>query len=643
MNFFEHQDLARKRTRKLVVFSVLGMIAAAAVMHTVVATFLAFRNIKSETPDVDFSTLANPIIAAASTALALSIIAIGSFIKIAELRGGGRVIAERLGGKLILPASADANERMVLNVVEEMSIASGVPTPPVYLLADEGNINAFAAGFAPESAVVAVSRGCVDYLSRDELQGVVAHEFSHILNGDMRLNIRLIGMVHGFVALGLTGWMLMRIVAYMGMSRRSSRNDKGDPRIFLMILAATLIVLGFFGSIIGEIIKAAVSRQREFLADASAVQFTRNPDGIGGALKKIGGSVGAGRLKSPATAEMRHMFFTSAISSGLAGLLASHPPLPKRIRAIEPNWDGQFVQSELSRKENRKKIEQPSMQDRMDKFGRIFTAAGAAAMMTDSTDADVSAAHTLIKEIPKEMLDAARNPSSARAVIFAVLLHAEAGPARDLQIKSLRATMQPDVLLTLSKLVPLAQQLHRRLLLPIIDLALAVLAELSPEQYTAFRAQVTQLVRADDQVDLLEWVLQRVLLHSLDLRFGLEKPQPVGRLRIRLLNKQASLALSMLAHAGRDDIAGARHAFKQAAGKLPNTELEFVSPAECGLDRLDRALSKLANLVPRDKQAFIEACAVCIHADRTVTEHEAELFRALAVSLGVPVPPITPG
>jgi len=648
MNFFEHQDLARKNTRKLVVFFILGVLGVIVTLHVVIALFWAFNEVKGESGGFDPGVLVNPGIAAASTALALTIISVGSFIKIAELRGGGRVVAERLGGRLIRPDSTDHVERKILNVVEEMSIASGVPTPPVYLLDQERSINAFAAGFAPESAVVAVSRGCVERLSRDELQGVVAHEFSHILNGDMRLNIRLIGLVHGLVAIGLTGWFLLRIMMYTGGGRRrsSSSEGKGDPRVFLLVLGAALIVIGFVGSFFGELIKAAVSRQREFLADASAVQFTRNPDGISGALKKIGGLSMGGRIESPAAPEMRHLFFASAFKGGLAGLLATHPPLPIRIRAIQPDWDGKFLPSAPMPQQapgQQGQAAPQSPRERLEKLGRVFTAGGAAAMMSEPTPDDVNAAHELIAEIPKPILDAARDPSSARAVVFAVLLDSTPGPNRDAQIETLRMTVPPDVLLEVKPLVAHAAKLHRRTLLPILDLAMAALAELSPPQYEAFRNQVGRMVYADDRVDLLEWVLQRVLMRSLDLRFGLEKPLPVGRLRLSIAGKQVSLALSMLAHAGRADTAGAKQAFKAGAGTLRGVELRFLAPNECGLGELDRALQRLASLAPRDKEAFMQACAVCIHADRTVTEHEAELFRALGVTLGVPVPPITTG
>jgi Zn-dependent protease with chaperone function len=641
MNFFEHQELARRRTRTLVVLFLLGVLGVVITIHIALATLWAVREVRGESGAIDWSALTNPAIAAGSAALAISIIAIGSFIKIAELRGGGRAIAERVGGRLISPATTDNNERKICNIVEEMSIASGVPTPPVYLLADEPGINAFAAGFAPESAVVAVSRGCIERLTRDELQGVVAHEFSHILNGDMRLNIRLIGMVHGLVAIGLSGYLLLRIMMHSGHGRRSS-SSKGDPRIFLLLLGVALIVIGFVGSFFGELIKAAVSRQREFLADASAVQFTRNPDGIAGALKKIGGLSTHGHLKSNAVPEMRHMFFASAIDSGLAGLLATHPPLPERIRAIDPNWDGKYLGSIPARQDDRA-AERETHAQRLGKLGRIFTAAGAAAMMSEPNPNDLDAAVSLIAEIPGPLLDAARNPSAARAVVFAILLDTTPGSNRDLQTQTLRMTVPPDVLAQIKPLLPLAQGLPRRLLLPILDLSMAALAELSPEQYRAFRNQVGRMVYADERVDLLEWVLQRVLMRSLDLRFGIEKPAPAGRLRLRLINKDAGLALSMLAHAGRDDQLGARQAFTEAARAIRGVELRFLPPTECGLTRLDKALQRLTDLVPADKQIFIEACAACIHADRTITENEAELFRALAVTLGVPVPPITPG
>ena len=226
----------------------------------------------------------------------------------------------------------------MINVVEEMALASGVPVPPVYLLPEEQGINAFAAGYSPSDAVVAVTRGTAEQLSRDELQGVVAHEFSHILNGDMRLNIRLIGVLHGILLLGLIGRFLLRSGYYSG-HRRNSKDNSGAV---LLVMGLVLLVLGFVGSVCGNLIKAALSRQREYLADASAVQFTRNPGGIAGALKRIGAAVMGSSLKHSNASEMSHMYFSQGVWEGFTGMMATHPPLPKRIRALEPNWDGKF-------------------------------------------------------------------------------------------------------------------------------------------------------------------------------------------------------------------------------------------------------------------------------------------------------------
>jgi len=642
MNFFEHQDQARRNSRRLVVLFLLGVAGVVVTIHVVLALLWGMREVREEAGRAGWSSLTDPAIFAVSAAIALTIIAIGSLTKIAELRGGGRVVAERLGGRLIPPDSQDLVERKVLNVVEEMSIASGLPTPPVYMMDNEASINAFAAGYAPESAVVGVSRGCVERLSRDELQGVVAHEFSHILNGDMRLNIRLIGMVHGLIAIGLTGWFLLRMMMYSGGARRrSSGGGKGgDPRIFLLLLGLALIVIGFIGSFFGELIKAAVSRQREFLADAAAVQFTRNPSGIGGALKKIGGLSMKGRLGSPAAAEMRHMFFATALRSGLAGLFSTHPPLPDRIRAVEPDWDGRFLSSEPAR---RAEPAEETREDRLRKLGRVLAGAGGAAMMADPSAEDIDTAHELIREIPEAFLHAVRDPSDARAAILAILLDPANGEVRRRQIEILEATASRETRIALKRLVPMVQRLERRSLLPIVDLAQAALSELSPEQYKGFREQVGQMIYVDERVDLLEWVLQRVLIRSLDLRFGLERSETGGKLRVGLLNREASIALSMLAHAGRDDLSGARRAFNEAARSIKGADLAFLPPTECGLTRLERALNKLVKLRGEDKRVFIEACEVCINADRAITAHEAELFRALAVSLGVPTPPVAPG
>ena len=270
------------------------------------------------------------------------VIALGSLYKVSELASGGEVVAHMMGGRLVDPQTTDLAERRLLNVVEEMSLASGVPVPPVYVMDNEPSINAFAAGFRPADAVVTVSRGCLQYLTREELQGVLGHEFSHVLNGDMRLNLRLIGMVYGILVLSIIGYFVMRSAGWVGSSSRSSDDRRGDNRAAIFFIGLALYILGYLGVLLGNIIKAAISRQREFLADASSVQFTRNPGGLAGALKKIGGLAEGSRINDPHAHEISHMFFGDAFAGSIFNLFATHPPLEERIRLLDPNFDGSY-------------------------------------------------------------------------------------------------------------------------------------------------------------------------------------------------------------------------------------------------------------------------------------------------------------
>jgi Zn-dependent protease with chaperone function len=336
-NFFENQDAARRNTKRLVTLFCLAVIAIAGMLY-----LLAVLLTGVEQPDPSTGqTVISPLWWQPDLALGVAIATVvvvggGSLYKIAQLRGGGAVVAEALGGALIPPGTRDSDERRLLNVVEEMAIASGIPAPPAYLLKDEQGINAFAAGFAPSDAVIGVTRGCVQKLSRDELQGVIAHEFSHILSGDMGLNIRLMGVIHGILIIGIIGYFLLRSSLYSGSGRRSSSRDNSGMAIVAAGLG--LMVIGFLGTFFGNLIKASVSRQREFFADASAVQFTRNPDGIAGALKEIAGYEGGSILANPNAPEASHLYFSQGLRGGLQMLFATHPPLEERIRRLDPSW-----------------------------------------------------------------------------------------------------------------------------------------------------------------------------------------------------------------------------------------------------------------------------------------------------------------
>ena len=346
MNFFEHQDKARGQTLWLLALLASAVLLIVGSFET--ALWFAFdgkyndsRFWLASTGMVVFFTL---------------VIGGGSLVKTVQLSfGGGKSVAESLGGKLLHPGGRlDPASRRILNIVEEMSLAAGISVPPVYLI-EESGINAFAAGYSPSDAVIGITRGCIENLNRDELQGVVAHEFSHICNGDMRLNIRLMGLIFGLVVMSLLGELLVRLLTNVSSSSRSSnssgsgssnsKDNSGSIILVLFLVGLGLWILGFLGSVFARMIQAAISRQREFLADASAVQYTRNPSGISGALKKIGGMANHGIIHSPEAADANHMFFACGVKASGLFSLDSHPPLAERIRRIEPDWNGKFVKS----------------------------------------------------------------------------------------------------------------------------------------------------------------------------------------------------------------------------------------------------------------------------------------------------------
>ena len=340
MDFFQDQETARRKTGLLIAYFLAAVVLIILLSYAIVAGAFLLAG-RHDGPRLHSAAdLWDPGLFAAVSLGTLALIGGGSLYRVASLAGGGHNVAEMMGGRPLASQTTDPDERKILNVVEEMAIAAGTPVPPVYLLEQEDGINAFAAGYAPGDAVIGVTRGCIQDLTRDELQGVIAHEFSHILNGDMRLNIRLIGALYGILLISMTGWIIFRSTAYGNQYERRRDDDRRGANPWPLVGLA-LYVLGYIGVFFGNLIKAAVSRQREFLADASAVQFTRNPDGIAGALKKIGALSEGSRVRNPEAQEASHLFFGDAVGH-LLGIFATHPPLVERIRRIDPSFDGDF-------------------------------------------------------------------------------------------------------------------------------------------------------------------------------------------------------------------------------------------------------------------------------------------------------------
>jgi Zn-dependent protease with chaperone function len=645
MNFFESQDRMRENTTLLVVLFVLAVVALIIMTNLLVMIVFGFidsqqlRDGGTLIRQMDWQTFV-----AVGAGVSVVVFA-GSLYKIIALSAGGKVVAESLGGQLIPQNAQDLNQRKLLNVVEEMAIASGTPAPPVYLLANEPGINAFAAGLSPRDAVIGVTQGTIDHLSREQLQGVIAHEFSHIFNGDMRLNIRLMGVLNGILILGIIGYYLL-YSASSSSRRRTSNKAAGG----ILALAVGLMVIGFAGTFFGALIKASVSRQREYLADASAVQFTRNPNGIAGALKRIGGLESGSKVENPGAPEVSHAFFAQGISGFTQRLAATHPPLAKRILRIDPHWDGNFDYSD------RTDSAQPEAQaGESETTTRRAVADKVAAVLAGAAVADVMAAidqignpkqeaidhaRSLLSELSTAVKEAAREPYGARAVIYSLVLD-KGQEARARQLKRLQDHADPDVYALTLALMPQVDALDIQFRLPVIDIAIPALKQLSLSQYKSFRGNLTALIEMDSRVDLLEWSLQKILFNHLDGQFF-----NLARMEARYshpgqLRKEIELVLSVMAHAGAQNQNDMEEAFGAAAEALESSGLALLAKNKIRISDLDLALGKLEKLKPLAKSRLLKACVASIGHDQRASAVEVELLRAFAAVLDCPMPPGT--
>ena len=645
MNFFESQDRVRKNTTLLVVLFVLAV--AALIIMTNVLLMIVFGFIDSQQlrhggtliRQMDWQTFV-----AVGAGVSVVVLA-GSVYKIMALSAGGKVVAESLGGQLIPYNTQDLKQRKLLNVVEEMAIASGTPAPPVYLLANEPGINAFAAGFSPRDAIIGVTQGAIDHLSREQLQGVIAHEFSHIFNGDMRLNLRLMGVLNGILILGILGYYLLYSTSFSGRRRG---NDKGAGAI--LALAVGLMAIGFAGTFFGGLIKASVSRQREYLADASAVQFTRNPDGIAGALKRIGGLESGSKVENPGAPELSHAFFAQGIAGLMQWLSATHPPLAKRILRIDPHWDGKFDfsdQADSAQDENQAgDSDAMKRQAVASKVAAIAAGAAVADVLTaidqigNPKQEAIDYARTLLAEFPMVIKEAAREPYGARAIIYSLVLDT-GQEVRARQLKQLREHADPDVYALTLTLMPRMDELDIKYRLPVLDIAVPALKQLSLSQYKSFRANLIALIEMDSKVDLLEWSLQTILFNHLDGQFFKLAPMKARYSDPGELKNEIELVLSVMAQAGAQNQSGMEEAFAAAAEALELTGLALLAKDQIRVADLDLALEKLEKLKPLAKSQLLKACVASIAHDQRASAVELELLRAFAGVLDCPMPPWT--
>jgi Zn-dependent protease with chaperone function len=645
MDFFQHQRLARKNTLRLVV---LFLIAVALITVAVTLVLVGFfqsgfveqRIVKP--PDGPLWKQPATFYVALGT---VAFILLGSLYKILMLASGGAVVAGMLGGLPISPNTSDPDQKKILNVVEEMSIASGIPVPPVFLLSEERGINAFAAGFKPTDAVIGVTSGCIQKLSRDQLQGVIAHEYSHILNGDMRTNIRLIGILHGILMIGLVGEGILRMSFQSSAHRthrRSSRDNGAGGALAAMVIGALLMIIGYIGVFFGKLIKSAISRQREFLADASAVQFTRNPDGIAGALKVIGGFERGSKLKTVRAEEASHMFFGNALSASYLSLLSTHPPLEERIRRIDPTFD-----LERREKEGVAKMAPSTFEETGGAMGFAGTTQTAEPTWEEAVarvgrpdPVTLGYAAKLIETLPGAVYEATRDAYGARALVYALLLDAEP-EIYEKQVGRLKKFTDPIVFRDTLKYLKAVRSLPAQTRMPLIDLCLPALCQQSGQQYGEFKNNVEFLMGADARIDLFEFALRHVLFRHLRPHFEGAERDRLRPVRLSQCVREAGLLLSFLAHAGGGGPQEAHRSLSQGARRLSQRwEPQLVAKAECHLEGLGAALKKLRGVSPEEKKHLIEACAVTVLEDRKVTAREIEILRAASAALDCPMPPL---
>ena len=632
MNFFERQAAARRASVRLVLLFALAVLCIVVAVDFVVWALIASR--EDATPA---HALAGVVF---STVLVVAVIVLGSLYRIASLRSGGAAVALELGGVPVPEQTRDPQLRRLRNVVEEIAIASGVPMPAVYVLEREAGINAFAAGYAPADAVVAVTRGALDRLNRDELQGVIAHEFSHVLNGDMRLNIRLMGVLFGILLLAVIGRKILEHV-------RFDSRDKSAGAIMLVAFAA--MVVGYIGLFFGRMIKAGVSRSRELLADASAVQFTRQTVGLAGALKKIAGLREGAKLERRGEAEeISHMLFGDGV--GLSGLFATHPPLMQRIQALEPS----FRSDQLAQLERRWRSEPPNGLEEDVRLGLVdsgprlpaadtrfeITPPMIAAQVAHPAADDYRRADAIVGAIPEPLRALATNRDDVVPLLLALLLDAHpAVQAKQHSEIAARLGRETAVLTAALRSERLAD-LHPMLRLPLAALAFPVLRQRPRAQLDHALDTVHAVVNTDGRVSVFEYCLGAMLESQMREAMAPSRHAPFGRRRIAQCAPQVATLLALVAQAGHDNAHDALRAYLaglQAA--LPQQHIDYAPPPE-GVLVLDAIWPVLDALDPAGKQRLVEAVAAAVSHDGRISVPESELLRTVCGVLHCPLPPM---
>jgi len=643
MNFFQQQEHARSKTRWLLFIYTL---AVAAIVIALDAIFLLVKHLTVSEYSQPLGAPANlkGWIEADAGSLWLFSLGIIAFIGLASLyrmmtlRGGGSKVATALGGALVDANHPDRRVRRLVNIVEEMAVASGLPVPQVYVLEQESGINAFAAGHQPEDAVVAVTRGALEVFNRDELQGVLGHEFSHILNGDMRLNMRLLGPLFGITLLGMMGGILLRSTAY----RRSSKESSGAVMAVLLI-GVGLTIIGFIGQLAGRMIKAAISRQREYLADASAVQFTRHKEGIGGALKKIAAWQHGSVLADAGTEEVSHMLFANGLQKQFTGLFATHPPIKDRLQRMGIRFDNQELAKlavQIQQLNSNASQNRSAAVDKDELAG--FVAADVSDFDEGGFDGEaLQSARSVLMQIPDKIRIEVESEKNVREVILALLLN-DKNEIKEQQLQVIRSA---GVGVDLPRVIAARQQLDvlsQNLRLPILEVGFPVLRHLTWQNQLDFYKLIERLIPLDGQVDSFEYMLSRLLLQMLE-----ESRRPdysSGKKQIKLSRLQYHLRtlFSVVAIFGHDNEQQAKRAYNAGMDRLFGSHQwpEYYMPADWTA-HFDAALAAIDRARPLIKEEIINSLMVIIGFDQTYRIEEYEMLRVISALLHCPMPLMT--
>lgn len=660
MNFFEQQERARKHTRHMLMLFIVAVAAIVFAVDLVLVIAMNSGGGRHSTAHVTMSIF-SPGALFLSTAITLGVIGLASAYKISTLRSGGSAVALQLGATLVPADTSDFAYRRLRNVVEEIAIASGVPVPEIFVMEDEPGINAFAAGYTTADAAVTVTRGAMDKLTREELQGVIAHEFSHVLNGDMRLNIRLMGVVFGILALFIVGQKIAQ-GGFWFSSSDDRRNNGG-----IVAFGFALMAIGGIGLFFGRLIKAGISRQREYLADASAVQFTRQTVGISGALKKIGGLAEGSKLGVSDKEEVAHMLFGDGI--GYSAMFATHPPLPKRIRAIEPNfnesefaviaaaWSEPVAASDMNDSNvsisGLAPVGAASMVMRAaqavivaDKAAPLPAANAQLSVSPQMVVAQVSApgkddyqtAGTLNNAIPDRMRSLAYTLDRAMPLIYSLVLE-QAPEIHTRQLALIERYYDTAMRQKVEELLPEVAALHPMQRLPLAALAFPALRKQPRPALQTFVLVLNQLIQADGQTSLEEYCLAKLVTVQVIEALDPSRSASIGRNKLPDCAAQVTDLFSIVARYGNDDEPAARHAYLQGMREvLPDSTAPYAPPKEWTM-AMDGALRALDLLAPAGKELLLRGLTAAISADGKVSVSEAELLRTICASLHCPLPP----